>query len=289
MAPPPLRDDPPGALPPAVRAFDKTAPKFDDRFGEWRSVAAQRAAVRGHLIRIFPTGSRLLELGGGTGDDAIHLLERGYRVTVTDGSPQMVELATQKVREAGFGSELAPVRQLVLEEIASFAADRAGGRDEPFDGVYSNFASLNCIPDIGVLAEPLARLVRPGGSGALVIFGPLSIGEIVVEMLRGRPRAAFRRFRTGPAPARLGGEHFEVWYPSPRDVSRALSPYFALEAVRGIGILVPPSAAEPWISRFPRLVSSLAAFDRVLSAPFAPLGDHVLIHVRRTERPVPGA
>jgi SAM-dependent methyltransferase len=265
-----------------VRAFDKTAPAFDERFGAWRSVSAQRDAVRRYLTRIFEPGSRLLELAAGTGEDASYLLQRGYRVTITDGSPRMVELATAKVRGAGFGPERAPVAQLVLEDARPFAEAHEAALQAPYDGVYTNFAALNCLPDLSVLAAPLGRLVRPGGSCALVVFGPMSVGEIVVELVRGRPRAAFRRFRPGPAPAKLGGELFEVWYPSPRAIARALAPQFSLRAVRGIGILVPPSAAEPWISRFPRVVEMLAVADRLLTAPLALLGDHVLVHLERT-------
>jgi SAM-dependent methyltransferase len=268
-------------LPPAVRAFDKSASRFDERFGAWTSVAAQRDAVRRHLTRIFPAGSRLLELGGGTGEDAVFLLKRGYQVTLTDGSPSMVALAEAKVRAAGFAQ--APVEHLVLEDIAAF--ERHSTR-APFDGVYSNFASLNCVRDLSVLNPPLARLVRPGGACALVVFGPCSIGEVVVELARGRPGGAFRRFRAA-APAKLGGEHFEVWYPSPRRVARSLAPYFRMRGVRGIGILVPPSAAEPWISKHPRLVSAMAILDRALSAPMALLADHVLIHLERTTHIAP--
>jgi SAM-dependent methyltransferase len=270
-------------LPSAVRAFDRTAVEFDHRFGGWRSVAAQRAAVRRYLLKLFPSGSRLLELGAGTGEDALFLLERGYQVTVTDGSPRMVEIATRKVRAAGFAPTAAPVEQLVLEQIGNYADSGAGA----YDGVYSNFAALNCLPDLGILAEPLARLVRPGGRLALVVFGPWSVGEVVVELLRGRPSAAFRRFRRGAAGARLGGESFDVWYPTPRAVARALSPHFQWRGVRGIGILVPPSAAEPWISGFPWIVSSLEAADRLLSAPLALLADHVLIRLDRTAHTAP--
>jgi hypothetical protein len=47
-------------LPPAVRAFDKTADRFDERFGGWLSVAAQRRAIRRHLVATFPRGAHLL-------------------------------------------------------------------------------------------------------------------------------------------------------------------------------------------------------------------------------------
>jgi hypothetical protein len=197
----------------------------------------------------------------------------------------MVEVARAKLREAGFGD--APVEQVVLEELGAFA-ERAGAQGlPPFDGVYSNFAALNCVADLRVLAAPLARLLRPGASCALVIFGRFPPGEILVELLRGRPRSALRRLRRGPTPARIGQDRFTVWYPSSRDVERALSPWFRLSAVRGIGILVPPSAAEPFVSRFPRLLAALEAADRVLSAPLAPLGDHVLLRLERTSTGAP--
>ncbi|HEX7049394.1 MAG TPA: class I SAM-dependent methyltransferase [Longimicrobiales bacterium] len=273
----------PSSLPPAVRAFDLTADRFDQRFGEWRSVAAQRRAVRRFLLRVFPPASRLLELGAGTGEDALFLLERGYRVTLTDGSPRMVERASEKLRRAGYG-EAATVQQAVLEDLDAFAERALDQGLAPYDGAYSNFAAFNCVSDLGTVAVPLAKLLRPGASCALVVFGPCSIGEVVVELIRRDPRAAFRRFRAGPAPARLGGEHFTVWYPSPWRVARALAPYFRLRRIRGIGILVPPSAAEPWISRFPRLVATFEAVDRLLTAPLALLGDHVLLQFERTER-----
>jgi hypothetical protein len=54
---------------------------------------------------------------------------------------------------------------------------------------------------------------------------------------------------------------------------------------RGIGIFVPPSAAEPAISNFPRLLAVLEGLDRVASRPLALLGDHVLYHLERRDVP----
>lgn len=284
-----VESDERSSLPPAVRAFDQTAPRFDERFGNWLSVAAQRRAVMRYLVRTFEPGARLLELGAGTGEDALFLLGRGFQVTLTDGSPSMVEHASAKIREAGY-ADRAPVEQVVLEDLDRFVErvrERGSGR---FDGVYSNFDALNCVPDIGSLARPLADLVRPGAPCILVMFGPWSIGEVVVELVRRNPRAAIRRFGGRPAPARIGTEHFTVWYPRPWQVARALSPFFKLRSLRGVGLLVPPSAAEPWISRFPRVVRAFEGIDRVLSRPLALLGDHVLLHFERTPHPAdPGA
>jgi hypothetical protein len=48
---------------------------------------------------------------------------------------------------------------------------------------------------------------------------------------------------------------------------------------------VPPSAAEPWISRHPGLLGLLKAADRVATRPLAGLGDHVLYRFVRTNEP----
>jgi hypothetical protein len=102
--------------------------------------------------------------------------------------------------------------------------------------------------------------------------------------VRGDVTAAARRLRRTPVAARLGGRHFEVHYPAPRDIARSFAPWFRLERVRGIGIFVPPSAAEPAVSRAPRLIRVLEALDRLASAPLALLGDHVLLQFRRTSQ-----
>src|SRR6201999_3613974 len=71
------------ALRPAAAAFDAVAPVFDARFGEWRSVAAQRRAVRRVLLEAFAANGTILELGGGTGEDAAWLASRGFTLHLT--------------------------------------------------------------------------------------------------------------------------------------------------------------------------------------------------------------
>ncbi|HET9800005.1 MAG TPA: methyltransferase domain-containing protein, partial [Gemmatimonadaceae bacterium] len=80
----------PATLSPAVEAFDAVAARFDARFGEWRSVAAQRRSVRAALAKAFPRGAHVLEIGGGTGLDARWLAARGREVQLTDPAPSMV-------------------------------------------------------------------------------------------------------------------------------------------------------------------------------------------------------
>jgi SAM-dependent methyltransferase len=268
-------------LSPAADAFDAVAPAFDARFGTWKSVAAQRRAVRDILAASFPPGSRLFEIGGGTGEDARWLCARGRHVVMTDASPAMVAIASAKL--AAFPQSRADA--VAAENLCLYSADRTKDARAPFDGAYSNFAALNCVADLEAAARGLAQLVRPGGVAALVLFGIAAPGDVVVECLRGRANGALRRWQAGPVKARLGGHSFEIVYHRPRAVIAAMRPWFRLERRIGIGIFVPPSAAEPWISRHPRLLGAMEALDRIVQRPLAALGDHILYQFRRTTEP----
>jgi len=265
----------PAKLPSAARAFDTIAETFDERFGAWESVAAQRRAVRGELLQAFSPGASVIEIGGGTGDDALWLAAIGRSVLLTDVSPRMVQRARAKFAgHAGLRAETAAAE--------TFEALDLGG--ERFDGAFSNFAALNCVDDLEPVARGLARMVRPGGTVVLVLFGIFCPGEWLVEALRGRPRAMFRRFMRGRVPARLGGNDFTVRYFTTAELVSAMTPWFDFAGRRGVGVFVPPSAAEPWITRQPRLLSGLEWLDQRLSGPFAGLGDHILHRFVRLPR-----
>lgn len=264
------------SLRPAAFAFDAIAPIFDDRFGAWTSVAAQRRAVRAAFLQQFPPRGYLLEIGGGTGEDALFLAERGFRVLLTDASPAMVDIARQKLSALDSCAEV-----VAGEDIEVFAEKRHRAGEPRLDGAFSNFAPLNCVQDIGSVARGLALLLKPGAVAMLVLFGTCCPGEMLVETLRGRPQNALRRFTRAAAPARLAKRNFEVFYHRSSYLRRAFQPWFELERRIGVGVAVPPSAAEPWISRHPHLLANMEAFDQVMARPLASFGDHVLYQFRR--------
>jgi ubiquinone/menaquinone biosynthesis C-methylase UbiE len=262
---------------PAAQAFDVIAPAFDQRFGAWCSVSAQRRAVRTALLQEFPEYGHILELGGGTGEDAAFLAQSGYDMLLTDPSPTMVELARAKLSQFGAKAEMA-----AGEELEEFAARHLSKGGELFDAAFSNFAPLNCVVDLRPVARGLAQLLKPGAPAMLVLFGTFCPGEMLTEILLKRPQQALRRCKRGPISARLSKHEFPIVYHRRATLQRTLAPWFVLEKRLGIGITVPPSAAEPWISQQPRLLGVMEAVDRVLSRPLAFLGDHVLYQFRRT-------
>jgi SAM-dependent methyltransferase len=254
---------------PAGHAFDAVAARFDALFDPWLSVAAQRRAVRGELLAAFPSGASVLEIGGGTGTDAAWLAAQGRQVFLTDASPAMVGQAERKIGAAN-------AQALAAEEL-----DRLAQSGRSFDGAFSNFAALNCVSELAPVGRSLARLVRPGGMAILVVFGCLSPGEMVTEAVRGRFGNCLRRRQRGDVRATLKGREFTVRYHRQTDLERALAPWFRLRSSKAVGLFVPPSAAEPWISRHPRLLRAMEAADRILARRLPQLGDHVLYAFER--------
>jgi SAM-dependent methyltransferase len=235
--------------------FDAAARTYDAGFTRTRLARELRGRVWRRLDELFASGCHVLELAGGTGEDARHLAERGVRVTLTDQSEAM--LAEARAKTAGL-----PVTCQALDLAALLP-----GLPGPFDGVLSNFGGLNALADYRPLARFLAARVRPGGRMVWVVMGRWCAWEIAWHLAHAQPRRAFRRLRAGGAPARVEGTTMTVHYPSTRDLRRALAPAFRLERAWPLGLLLPPSYLEPLTRRrfFPWRL--LTALDRRLPAP----------------------
>jgi SAM-dependent methyltransferase len=229
------------------------------------------------LLGEFPAAGRILELGGGTGEDATFLAERGYDMLLTDPSPTKVTLAKAKLAPLGERAKIA-----ACENMDAFASKYLQSGGAMFDGAFSNFTPLNRIADLRPVARGLARLLKPDAPAMLVLFGTFCPGEMVVEVLRRRPHLALRRRNREEARARLAKRDLRVVYHRRAALQQAFTPWFALEKRLGIGVAVPPSVSEPWISRQPHLLAAMETLDRGLARPLAMLGDRVLYQFRRT-------
>jgi SAM-dependent methyltransferase len=259
-------------MPAAV--FDTLAPGYDASFTQSVLGRTMRRAVWGWLDRAFAPGDHILELNCGTGEDAVHLATRGVRVLATDGSSAMLDLARTKISDANLAGAI-ELRRIEIERLHDLGAD--SGR--PLDGAFSNFGGLNCVADLPHAAQSLAALLRPGARVVLCLMGPLVPWEWVWFLARGEAGKAFRRL-AGSGVAWRGGT---VRYPSIGAVRRAFATGFTVRRRGGLGVLVPPTYAEGWARRHPRLVERLDRWERRVEGwPLIPwFGDHYLLELER--------
>ncbi len=271
----------------AEHPFDRVAGDYDATFTASRLGRWLRTAVWEWLEVAFLPGDHVLDLGCGTGEDAIWLAQRGVHVTAIDASPAMLEIARRKAEAIGVAEQLS-FAQLDLLDIGyrvldinlpfQHATPNTRYPIPNFDGAYSNFGALNCVPDRRPIAEALARWVRPGGKLVLVVMGPLCPWEVVWYLSHGQIRTALRRFRSG-IEAHVGdGALVRVWYPSPRRLRAEFAPHFRHLRTVGIGALLPPSYLSHLVDRSPRLFRILAELERRLGPlfPWTWLNDHYL-------------
>ena len=256
-----------------VAPFDAIADRYDEDFTDRRLGQMLRARVQARLADAFAPGSHVLELGCGTGEDAVWLAKREVRVTALDASAAMIARARAKA-----------VRTDTLDRVTLRQADLAdlpadlGSSERPFDGAFSNFGALNCLRDPAELAGAVARWIRPGGRLLLVVMGPLCPWEVVGYGMRGRFRDAMRRVAR-PRTVRLGGgQSLPVWYHSAGRVRRAVAPWFRHLDTAGIGVLLPPTDFSALVDRWPGVFESIAAADRYVGDTHAGgwLNDHHL-------------
>lgn len=252
--------------------FDRLAADYDRSFSASAIGLRMRAAVWRRLDAAFRPGERVLELNCGTGEDAVHLGERGVRVLATDSAPAMLAVTRAKVARAGLTGQI-EVAPLAIEDLAS---DRPAGA---FDGVLSNFGGLNCVQDLPAVAQQLATLLKPGARVLLCLMGPAVPWEWGWYLARGEPGKAIRRLRRDGAQWR----GLTIRYPSIGRVRRAFTPHFAFRRVSAVGALVPPTFAEPWAARHPRWLDLLDRLERraEMRWPLPWLADHYLIELER--------
>jgi SAM-dependent methyltransferase len=261
-------------------AFDSVAADYDGPRGNNDAIQDMRAEMWRWLDARFTPGSRLIDIGCGTGLDAVHLAGRGHRVTATDWSPKMVERTRDRAAVAGVAAQV---------EALAFGAQELHRLDgeQAFDGAYSNLGPLNCVPDLKVVAAECARLVRPGGGLVFTVIGRVCPWEIVHYALRRRWARLTVRFARGVVPVGMNQRTIWTRYFTPAEFYRDFADHFELEHVRALCLFVPPPYLQ-WVrERHPRLYRWLWRIDRRCAGwpGLRSMGDHFLIVMRR--RPTP--
>lgn len=264
--------------------FDPAAQTYDSLFTDTTLARWLRALVRAQIADIFHPSDHVLELGCGTGEDAVWLARRGVRVLATDASEEMLQVARLKVEREEVG-EMVRFERIDLNGQSSIVNDQLSLITDHLSltGAFSNFGPLNCLSERKTLAGRLAKIVPPGGKVVLVIMGPVCAWEIGWHLAHFQVRTAFRRFRAGIPAHTGGGGTVRVWYPSAARVRQEFAPYFRQTKRVGIGTFLPPSYLSHLVDRWPRVFEKARVLDHRWGQgfPWNRISDHYLMVLER--------
>jgi SAM-dependent methyltransferase len=254
-------------------AFDSVAADYDGPRGNNALIQRMRHTVWRVLERRFARDARLIDLGCGTGIDAVHLATTGRRVLATDWSPLMVDRTAQRAADQGVAERV---------ESRCLGAQELDQLDGVFDGAYSNFGPLNCVPDLGGLASQCQRLLRPGGLLIFSVIGRICPWEYLYYRWRRPARARIRR-SAGPVAVSMNRHTIWTSYYRPQEFYAHFAPCFDLLEYRALSLFLPPPYLVRWYERFPRLLGSLGRMDDISGGwpGLRNAGDHFLIIMRR--------
>ncbi len=151
-------------------AYDRLAERYDALFvDEGRRVWTD--AYSQHVT----TGTRVLDLGCGTGSDSLLLARQGCEVVGVDSSTGMLRLARQRAAEARLNVEF-------MQADITGVYPELGGRT--FDLVVSGFAAINTVRSLADLASTLDSITTAQGRVLLHFLTPGGVYDRLGHLAR---------------------------------------------------------------------------------------------------------
>jgi SAM-dependent methyltransferase len=146
------------------------------------------------FLALVPPGGLILELGCGAGNHSAVMLEAGFSVRATDGSPEMAEIASRRL---GY-----PVEAMMFHQLDA---------QDAYDGVWASACLLHVPRDelAGILGR-IHRALKPSGT----FYASFKIGE-------GDGRDNLGRYYNYPSPQWLQATYAAAgaWDPLTSDTS----------------------------------------------------------------------
>ena len=147
------------------RNFDDIADKFSRNiYGTTKGQLRQAILwqdLDALLAKMGPQPLRILDAGGGEGQTAIKMAERGHHVTLCDLSAEMIERATQAASEKGVSHNMHFV-QCAVQDVAEHL-------ESPVDLILFH-AVLEWVAEPQDVLKTLWSVLRPGGALSLMFY-----------------------------------------------------------------------------------------------------------------------
>jgi SAM-dependent methyltransferase len=254
-------------------AFDSASEEYDFTISHnYINTWIRKRSIR-ELLNHAKPGDTLLEIGCGTGAEAIEISGYVSKIIATDISDKMIEILSKKIEARGLSKRIVPLH-VRAADISKAVENAAAGKVHL---AYSFNGALNSEPELGRFVNGLSSVLVPGGYFICSIRNSFCLSEAmshaaVLQFERMAPR------KKQPVMVSVGGMDIPAFYYPPASFLRFFSTEFELKRLYGLPVFLPPAYLSDYYIKFRTVASMLEKFEWALGGhfPFNRVGDQSL-------------
>ena len=261
-------------------AFDSASEEYDFSIsGNFINVWTRERSIN-EVLQRARYNDVLLEIGCGTGTEAIRISQEVKGVVATDLSESMIELLRRKIEARKLGDKIQALRLRAID-VARTAEFLPGGRTRMS---YSFNGALNCEDQIQRFPRELWGVTAPSGFFVCSIRNNFCLEESLY-------RAALLRFssltprKLQPKMVSVGGTDIPAYYYSPGKFASFFKPYFKTRKIIALPSVIPPPYLNDLYVKLRSRLQFLERADIALADkfPFNWFGDQTLFVFQRRD------
>lgn len=249
---------------------DNIAESYDDILNKNRFSEILRLLFQNILIQNIQHGNRILDLGCGTGEDALFLAKKGFSVTGVDISQKMIEIAEKKAVTKDYNENL----QFFCSDMEIFIIENTN----KFDVIFSNFNAVNYVRDLNSFSANASTALNEDGKLIFTVLNKLSISEVFYNFLRLNFKKSWEAVfnRKG-----LLLTDLNIFFPG--TFVDFFKDHFRVKRITGIGIFIPPHNLTGMYNKLSFAIPFLLWLEKLISSvfPFYCLCDHYIIEMQK--------
>ncbi|MBD3353815.1 MAG: methyltransferase domain-containing protein [Candidatus Lokiarchaeota archaeon] len=255
-----------------VEKWDDEASIYDKKFYNNPISLYMRRINLKLLTDYFEEKHSLLDLGCGTGDEAIVLAKRGHDITAIDISPAMIEIAKKKAEKFGVKDNI-DFKTLSIEDLESV-------KGQKFDGIYSSLGPLNCIKNLNAIIHNMYNLLDENGYLIASVMNRRCMSEFFYYIAKNRFKKARRRLGREKLVVEIGTQSNQIAcrFYDVFEFYKLFTDTFKLVEIFSFPIILPPPFSRNYSKIFKRARLVLEKVDEFLTKlPIINLfGDQIL-------------